>query len=262
MWHVIVECVIVAFGAGMVYGLFGGGSGLIMMPGYYYLMSHFVLVSSHEMQMAIGTTALTSGILGSVAAYHQYKSRHINFALVRKMSVGILVGMVLALILLNIVPSHMLKQVFGGVVILVAFWLLSYSMDRDLNTWSLDGIWNHVRSMIIGLLWFMLGVAVFNVPYLHKCKIQLREAVGTATFISAFFSFIAGILLMINGYFVVGVSRTHIGYVNILLCAVSIIPSSVASYIGAKISTSVPQHKMRIIYSMLIFIVGILMLFA
>lgn len=260
--HVILECTVVAFGAGLVYGIFGGGSGLIMMPGYYYLMRHFSLVTSHEMQMAIGTTALTSGILGAVAAYHQYKSEHINFSIVKKMSVGIMVGIVLALILLNIVPSHMLKKLFGIVVILVSIWLVLYRMDRDANNWSLDGMWNHFRSTVIGLLWFLLGVAVFNVPYLHKCKIDMREAVGSATFISCFFSLIAGVLLMITGYFVVGVSSTHIGYVNVLLCVTSIIPSSIASYTGAKISTSLPQKQMKIIYSVLIFVVGMLMLFA
>ena len=61
MLHVVLECVLVAFGAGLVYGIFGGGSGLIMMPGYYYLMSHFELVQSHEMQMAIGTTMSAYG---------------------------------------------------------------------------------------------------------------------------------------------------------------------------------------------------------
>ena len=72
MLHIILECIAIAFGAGLVYGVFGGGSGLIMMPGYYYLMRHFSLVTSHQMQVAVGTTALTSGILGSVAAYKQY----------------------------------------------------------------------------------------------------------------------------------------------------------------------------------------------
>ena len=262
MLHIILECIAIAFGAGLVYGVFGGGSGLIMMPGYYYLMRHFSLVTSHQMQVAVGTTALTSGILGSVAAYKQYKSGHVNFGLVKKMAPGILIGTVLAIFLLNIVPSHFLKKLFGVVVILVAAWLLMYRMEKDLKHWSLDGTWNLIRSTVIGLLWFLLGVAVFNVPYLHKCQIQIREAVGSATFMGGFFSFLAGLMLMVGGYFTVGASSNHIGYVNLLLCAISIIPSALAAFIGASISVRLPQKIMKIVYSCLIFVVGALMLFA
>ena len=261
MLHIILECIAIAFGAGLIFGIFGGGSGLIMMPGYYYLMRHFSLVASHQMQVAVGTTAITSGILGSVAAYHQYKSGHIDFKIIKKMTLGILSGTVIAVILLNIVPSATLKKIFGIVVILVAIWLLTYKMERDNKHWSLAGFWNYIRTTCIGILWFLLGVAVFNVPYLHKCKIDMRKAVGNATFISAFFSFLAGLLLMLSGYFAIGASKSHIGYVNILLCLVSIIPSSIASYLGAKVSTKLPKDKMKIIYALLIFIVGSLMLF-
>lgn len=260
--HAILECIVIAFGAGLIYGVFGGGSGLIMMPGYYYLMRHFVLVQSHGMQMAIGTTALTSGILGSVAAYHQYKKGYVNWKIVGQMLPGVFAGLVAALILLNVISSHYLKQMFGVVVILVALWMFFYRMDKDKKHWCLDGMWNHLCSCCIGLLWFLLGVAVFNVPYLHKCKVQLREAVGCASFIGCVASLVAGILLMLSGSFVVGVSWTHIGYVNLLLCVTSIIPSSIASFVGAKISTSLPQKVLKPVYAILIFIVGSLMLFA
>lgn len=238
MWQIILECAVIAFAAGIIFGLFGGGSGLMMMPGYYYLMRHFTLVSNHQMQTAVGTTALTSGILGAVAAYHQYKTGNINFKIIKKMVPGLLIGTVLAVLLLNIVPSHMLKRAFGVVVGCVAVWLLLYNMDQDTKHWSLVGGWNVVRSAVIGLLWFLLGVAVFNVPYLHKCRVNMRQAIACATFMSSSFSALAGILLMLTGSFVVGISSTHVGYVNILLCAISIIPSAVAAFVGARISTA------------------------
>jgi uncharacterized protein len=260
MWHLILECVLIAFGAGMIFGVFGGGSGLIMMPGYYFLMRHFHLVTSHQMQMAVGTTAFTSGILGAVAAWQQYRNGNVNFTLVKKMTPGLLIGTVLAVILLNVVPSHFLKRLFGVVVMLVSLWLFFYKMEKDLNHWSLSGVWNHLRTTCIGLLWFLLGVAVFNVPYLYKCKVQLRDAIGSATFMGSAFSLLAGILLMAAGYLTVGISSSHIGYVNTLLCLVSIIPSAIASSLGASISMRLPKDKVKLIYATLIIVVGVLML--
>ncbi len=259
--QIVFECVLVAFAAGMIFGLFGGGSGLIMMPGYYYLMRHFSLVSSHQMQVAVGTTAFTSGILGAVAAYQQYKSGHLNIDIIKKMIPGLFIGTILAVLLLNIIPSAALKQMFGVVVILVSIWLFLYKMEKDKNHWSLNGFWNYFRTSCIALLWFLLGVAVFNVPYLYKCKISLRKAVGCATFLGSLFSLLAGLMLMLSGSIVMGVSPTHIGYVNVLLCLVSIIPSSLAGFLGAKISVKLPQDLMKKVYASLILVVGSLMLF-
>lgn len=262
MTQVIIECVLVAFAAGLIYGVFGGGSGLIMMPGYYYLMRHFHLVATHQMQVAVGTTAFASAILGAVAAFQQYQQGCIRFDLVKRMVLGLSAGTISAVLLLNVIPSHFLKRLFGVVVIAASIWMFSYDMDRDNSHWSLLGAWNHIRTFFIGLLWFLLGVAVFNVPYLHKCKVSLRDAVGASSFFGSAFSLLAGLLLMLAGSFTVGASINHIGYVNLFLVAVSVIPSSIASFLGARFSVYLPQALMKKIYSCLIFVVGGLMLLA
>jgi uncharacterized protein len=262
MLQIITECAAIAFTAGMIFGIFGGGSGLIMMPGYYYLMRHFHLVGSHQMQVAVGTTAFTSGILGAFAAYQQYRTGQLDTTILKKMIPGLLLGTVIAIVLLNIIPSHVLKKAFGFVVMIVAIWLVLYKVENDTKHWSLTTAWNNIRTTCIGLLWFLLGVAVLNVPYLHKCNIDMRKAVCNATVISASFSLLAGTMLMASGSLAVGVSHTHIGYVNVLLCLISIIPSSIAAIIGAKLGLKLPKEKLKICYSALIFTVGALMLFA
>ena len=37
----IIEGALFAVAAGLVYGIFGGGSGLFLMPGFYVLLRHF-----------------------------------------------------------------------------------------------------------------------------------------------------------------------------------------------------------------------------
>ena len=256
----VIECILIGFGAGLIYGIFGGGSGLIMAPGYYYLTRYFPLTHDHRMQIAVATTAAASAIIGLFSSRVQWKANNIDFSLIKKLTPGLTIGTFVAVALLNIIPSDFLKHLFGVVVIFVAFWMWFYNQAKDLKKWSLNGISNFMNTFFIGLLWFLLGIAVFTVPYLHKAGVSMRSAVGSASFTASVFSALAAILLMFTGYFTVHASATHIGYVNILLVALSFIPSAIAGYFGSRISNKVPQHMMKKIYSVLVCVVGVLML--
>ncbi|ATN74739.1 sulfite exporter TauE/SafE family protein [Coxiella burnetii] len=256
----IIDCIALGIGAGLVYGIFGGGSGLVMTPGFYYVLRHFELAQGYQMQIAIATTAAVSALLGISATRVQWQNNLIDLSIFKKIFPGLLVGTLLAIILLNIVPSAYLKRLFGLVVILVAVWLGFYHQDRDTKTWSLFSFCNRIMTTIIGLLWFLLGIAVFTVPYLHKCGVDLRRAIGCATLTSTVFSAIAASLLMVTGLFKVGISGNHIGFVNIPLSIIALIPSALAAHWGSKLSVKLPKFHLKIVYAGLLCVAGVLML--
>ena len=168
----------------------------------------------------------------------------------------------MAICLLNIVPSHFIKQLFAYVVIIVAIWMFAYNKDKDKDKklWSLDSFSHHILTFFIGLVWFLCGVAVFTVPYLLKNGASVRRAVGSACIISAVFSVLAGVLLIFSGLLTVGISWTHIGYVNLPLLIFTLISSVIISYYCSKISLSVPEHVLKYGYAILVLISGVLML--
>ncbi|MCD6055496.1 MAG: putative rane spanning protein [Gammaproteobacteria bacterium] len=258
--QLILDCILVAVGAGLVYGIFGGGSGLIMMPGFYYVLSHFSLTETYQMQTAVGTTALASGFLGIAAVRVQWKLDNIDFQVVKSIAPGIAIGTVTAVLLLNIIPSYLLKPLFGGVVIIVGIWLFFYKKEKDTRHWKMQGSRHRIMCFLIGLLWFLLGIGIFTVPYLHKCGLEMRRAVGCATFTTTVFSLTTGMLLMATGAFHTGASVTHLGFVNFLLVLIVVFPSALAAGYGSILSHKIPQQHLRIIYSILIGLVGALML--
>lgn len=257
---IVLEASLFSIAAGLVYGIFGGGSGLFLMPGFYFLLRYFPVAAGQEMQVAIATTAATSVILGIMPTLMQKRRHNIDLHIVKQVFWGLLLGTVIAVALLNIIPSNVLKRLFGVVVLLVAVWFWCYRQDKDKKVWHLKATKNFVSSALIGVLWFLLGVAVFTVPYLHKCGIDMRKAVGSGTFISTLFSFIAAVLLIIMGSFHLGISMHHLGYVNTSLLLIAVIPSMIGAVIGAKISLYLPQKYLKKIYACLIFIIGIIML--
>ena len=257
----IITCIILGVIAGLVYGVFGGGSGLIMTPGFYYVLHYFSLAQDHIMQIAIATTATVSALLGISATRVQWKNNLIDIAVFKKIFPGLLIGTLLAIMLLSIIPSTYLKHLFGLVVIFVAIWMGFYRQDCDTNIWPLASFFNRIMTTIIGLLWFLLGIAVFIVPYLHKCGVDLRRAIGCATLTSTIFSAIAALLLVITGLFEIGVSSNHIGYLDIPLSLIALMPSALAAHWGSKVSVKLPKFHLKIVYVGLLSIVGTLMLY-
>lgn len=257
----VIECIILGLGAGLVYGVFGGGSGLIMTPGFYYVLRHFSLAHDYRMQMAIATTATASALLGISAARVQWRHGNVDMKIFKRIVPGILIGTLVAIAMLNIIPSGYLKRLFGVVVIAVATWLWLYRQERDTKTWSLAAFSNYILSTVIGFLWFLLGISVFIVPYLHKCGIDLRRAIGCATLTSMVFSAIAGVLLIVTGLFQVGYSGGHLGFLSLPLLAIAVIPSAFAAHWGSRLSVKLPKRHLKIIYAGLLCGVGVLMLF-
>ena len=256
----IIECILISLAAGMVFGIFGSGSGLIMTPGYYYILHRFQWAPDHRMQIAIATTAAASAVLGFFSARVQIKKDNADLKAVKSMSLGLFIGTVAAILLATVIPSAILKKAFGVVVILVSIWLWQYKMHTDSKPWSLQGIGNWFASFFIGVAWFLLGVAVFLAPYLLKCGVDMRKAVGSASVLASLFSLIGALLFMIIGYFVIGASWMHIGYVNLLIFIAAIIPGALGGYIGSHLSIRLPKKHLKHIYAVLVCLVGILMI--
>lgn len=43
---VILECLLIGSFAGLIYGIFGGGSRLVLVPGFYYILRHFTMTDT------------------------------------------------------------------------------------------------------------------------------------------------------------------------------------------------------------------------
>ena len=84
-YGILLEGFLFAAAAGLVYGIFGSGSGLFLMPGFYFLLRRFPMSSGYQMQVAVATTILTSAVLGISPVLVQWKRQHIDFTLVKNL---------------------------------------------------------------------------------------------------------------------------------------------------------------------------------
>jgi uncharacterized membrane protein YfcA len=257
---VLIAGLLIGLGGGLVFGIFGGGSGLILMPGFYFLMSYFPTANNVKMQVAIATTAAASAALGFFATYIQHKRGHLDRKLIKDIFWGLTLGAVAAVLLLNIIPSYFLKHLFAIMVLLLAIWMWFYRQEKDKRVWHFGKLGRFLATMSIGLFWYLLGIGVFMVPYLHKCGIDIRRAVGCATLYSTFLSGLVAMLLMLSGTIHIGSSAQHIGFLNLPLFLITLLPCVLGGYLGAQMGVRIPQYFLKKTYAGLMLVVGILML--
>jgi uncharacterized membrane protein YfcA len=104
--------------AGVFSGLVGIGGGIIIVPALVYL---FGLTQ----QTAQGTTiALLVLPIGILAAWEYHKQGYVDYRIVAFIALGFLLGSLFGAKFALMVPTLLLKRIFGGTLVLIGFKML------------------------------------------------------------------------------------------------------------------------------------------
>ncbi len=257
----ISECVVIGSVAGLIYGVFGGGSGLALVPGFYYLLRHFTLIDVFQMQVAIASCGATAMLLGISAVYLHWRQGNIRVDLIKRMLPGLFIGSVVAIALLNVMASSVVKHIFSVVVILLGVWFWQYQQETDRAKWSLLSAYHHFLTFLQGLLWFLMGIPVFTVPYLSKCDVPLRAAIGCGAFFGVSLSITGALMFIVTGWTRFEHVPGQLGFINLYLVSFTVLPSAIMAGLGVKLGGAIPQMHLQKLYAGLVLIVGVVMLF-
>ena len=100
----------IGFAAGLICGLFSTGGGMIMVPGFMYILNK-------EPKLARATTSICILPMVLVSSFFYYKNDYINWNLSILCSIGGILGGIIGAYLLQIVNDKYLKAVF--IIILI-----------------------------------------------------------------------------------------------------------------------------------------------
>jgi len=84
--------------AGLLAGMLGIGGGAVLVPGLYYLFSHFGY-TEHAMHIAAGTSLLTIIFTGSSSGYSHYKRGAVDLDILKTFLPGIVLGVFMGTLL-------------------------------------------------------------------------------------------------------------------------------------------------------------------
>ena len=259
----IIGLALIGIFAGFASGLLGVGGGFLMVPLQYFLLTSSGVNPDLAMMVSLGTSLAIIIPTASSGAYeHQKKNRDI----VRPgMLLGVfgILGSFCGGLLANVVPSDILRFIFGILLFIVAVdMLVGFKREGNGTRVPFTKFTAMAFGISIGLISGLLGVGggVFAVPLLSILfGFTLREAIGTSSIFIAITAIGGVISYIISGY---GVNPMpySLGYVSLVNWFAILIFSVPMARIGAKSAYKLPEKRLKQVFAVILFYMGIKMM--
>lgn len=244
--------------SGFMSGLFGIGGGIIIIPALSFIFMHWDVVPAEAvMHMAVGTSLATIIITAISSVYAHHKRGAVQWDRVIQLLPGLLGGSICGAVLSGYLPSGMLRVFFGLFLIVVGIRLLQNPKASDVKI--LPSVWSvRIVTFFIGELAGMLGVGggVLIVPYLLRCQLDMRNAVGTSIACGMAIGIVATLTYMLTGL----ISFTHIpwstGYIYWPAFLGVGVMSILFAPLGALLAHKLPGDLLKRIFAVLILLIA------
>ncbi len=249
--------------AGTLAGLLGVGGGIIIVPALTYLFEAQGFPPQGSIQLALGTSLATIIFtsLSSARAHHQRGA--VDWALVRRIAPGILVGTYLGGFVASRLDSSILKAVFTVFLLAVAFQMLFGVRPRPTRT--LPGA---IGTTSVGLAiggvssWVGIGGGSMTVPFMLWCNVDPRRAVGTSAAIGFPIALAGALTYVVSGFGVATPLPHSIGYIHLpSLAGVSVL-SMIMAPVGARLTSRLDPARVKRWFASFLLFVGVKMLYS
>jgi uncharacterized protein len=255
-------CAYILIGAisGTMGALLGIGGGSITVPALLLIFSLGTFPDQHLMHMAIGTSLAAMVINTLFATYFHHKKHSVDWQIVRKSLLGIVLGCLIGSGLAKDLSSDFLQIAFGFFACFMGITFIKKAkLSAYQNALPSYGIWTFLStgiSTVSNLLG--IGGGFLMVPSLLYFHTQEKRAIGTSCATSCLISLGGAI-----GYFLASRNEECIsgclGYIYFPAFLLISFGSLFASFYGVKLAHSLPSKILRRIFAGTVIIIGIVM---
>ena len=244
---------------GFVAGLLGVGGGLIIVPVLIVMLHSQALGSGLETQLALGTSlaSILFTSLSSVRAHHRHGA--VDWALVRRITPGIVLGTGAGALLAARVPGSVLAIFF-----VVFLFYAAIQMWFDFRPAPHRGLPGYPGTTLAGGVigavssWVGIGGGTLSVPFQLWCNVPLHRAIGTSAAIGLPIAAAGAVGYAISGPVAASLPGTF-GYVHLTALACIAIGSVTTAPLGARSAHALPVGKLKRIFSLLLLAIAIRM---
>lgn len=108
-----IKLIAIGLVTGFINGIFGSGGGMIIVPALTFLMG----VDEHKSHATAISIILPLSI---ISTFLYLKEDMIQFNIVLNIALGGVIGSLIGAKFLKKIPAHILRKIFGGIIILTA----------------------------------------------------------------------------------------------------------------------------------------------
>lgn len=247
--------------AGFVAGLLGVGGGLIIVPVLVFIFTAHHFPEQYVVHLALGT-ALASIIFTSISsmrAHHLHAA--VDWKVWRDVTPGVVTGTLLGSVLAAYLSAHFLKVFF----VLFVFYagtqmLLDIKPKAARALPGLPGMF--AAGNVIGAVSSLVGIGggTVSIPFMTWCNVKLHRAIGTSSAIGLPIAIAGAIGYFLNGLAVSSLLPQYsLGFLYLPALAAIVATSVVTAPLGAKLAHRLPVKKLKKIFALLLYVLGVRM---
>jgi len=248
--------------AGILAGLLGVGGGIVIVPVLFFLFQSFGVSPESAMVVATATSLATivPTSISSIRSHHQ--KGNVDFDLLKRWSVFILIGVLLGSWLVTRVDGTWLTGLFGVIATLSALNMLFRTGASALFQQLPGKAGQTVMGTSIGFFSSMVGIGggTISVPLLTLYNYPAHKAVGTAAAIGLIISLPGALTMLLLGSTPSDAPAGTFGLVN-LIGFICIVPLTVLfAPVGASLAAKLDAAMLKKIFAIVLLITGLRML--
>lgn len=238
--------------AGVLAGLFGIGGGIVVVPVLEFTLGFLGVDPAIRMHVAVATSMAVIVPTSISSARAHYQCQAVDFGIIKRWAMFILVGSLLGTWIAAQVHSRVLAMVFATLALIIALKMIAIPGSRNLRNDIPRGLLLPVIPTAIGCLSSMMGIGggTFSVMTLTLFNQPIHRAVGTASLIGLIISLPGTLGFIVAGWNDVRVPSGSLGYVSLVGFALIAPTTVLCAPIGARIAHSFSEKKLSILFGL------------
>lgn len=256
----IIFLMIGAF-AGLLAGIFGVGGGSLIVPALIIVLNHFNHGGEWINHIAVASSLAT--IIGTSlsSSWVQNKNHNIQWSILKKMVLGCMIGTMGGSYMTAYIPGVWLKWIFIVFLIYTGskFILKSTNVAQNRNAVSFHDTIYIIIGGLIGVFAALVGVGggVLVVPFLKKCGVDIRKAIGTSAAFTLPVALGGAIGYIIAGWNIEELPEYSLGFVYLPAVISIMITSIPMAKMGVQIAQRLSINKLIKYFGIFLLLIAI-----
>ena len=258
-----IGLILIGICAGFASGLLGVGGGFLIVPLQYFLLKYIGVEPDLAILISFGTSLAIIVPTSFSGAYRHTRSMDNIVRPGIRLGIFGLIGGAIGGFVASSLPSGVLEIIFGCLLLFIAVKnIIDINQEREEARIPFNLITTAIIGLLVGFSSGLLGVGggIFLIAILTALLgFSLIEAIGTSSVFICLTAIGGFLSYMVSGW---GVSTFpySIGYVSLINFALIAAFSVPLASVGAKFAHKIPQKKLKIIFSILVFYIALKML--